>query len=585
MSNNGSTKKSLFRRIFLLFIFIMVLSVLFTELYITDTVRVNYINNLRDHLSVEATLITNDISFRTAYPLDDICRQLKENTGARVTIIALDGRVLGDSDTNSTRMDNHAYRQEIQQASLNNIGMAIRYSDTMKYDFLYVAKRVVKGEQPLGFVRLSVPLRDIDRSINLLRIKLLSVVLLALLTAGVISLWQLERIRRLTAQIRDFSRSIAQGELGRKLFFDRVGEFGEIAESLNTMSVDLKNSLAAQEEERRRLNVILRNVPDALFIVDAHGVILLSSLAARKLFGEIALQGRPFIEVVRNSEFLSLVENVQKQQVAGIAEIRIDSPLEQHCVVQVSPLFYSEREPSGFIAVFHDITQLKKLEQTRKDFVANISHEIKTPITAIQGFADTLLEGALDDREHAVKFLQTIRANSERINSLVDDLMTISKLELGVIKVEKSRVDLQEVFDHVLTVLREKATAKNLTLTAQVPLEPQSIEADRDRLIQILTNLVDNAIKFTDKGAVMVGAAQKNEKIFLFIEDSGIGIPQKHLPRLGERFYRVDPGRSRNMGGTGLGLAIVKHLVKAHGWDMRIESTLGKGTTVKIFIS
>jgi two-component system phosphate regulon sensor histidine kinase PhoR len=585
MSNNTIKTRGIFRRIFILYAIIMVLAVLVTELYIPDTVRENHIKNLGDNLAVEVALIADDISFRTSSPLDDLCRQLKQKMGSRVTVIALDGRVLGDSDTDSTHMDNHSHRQEIQQASLNGIGMAIRFSDTLKYNFLYVAKKIMKGSQPEGFIRLSVPLQEIDRSINVLRIKILSIFLSILLTTGIFSFWQIERIRRLTAQIRDFSRSIARGELGRKLFFDRAGEFNEIAESLNTMSVELKNSITSHEEEQHRLNVILRSIPDALFIVDAHGVILLSSLAARKLFGEIAIQGRPFIEVMRNSEILSLVENVQKQQAAGIAEIRIDSPLEQYCVVQVSPLFYNEREPSGFIAVFHDITQLKKLEQTRTDFVANISHEIKTPITAIQGFADTLLEGALDDREHAVKFLQTIKANSERINGLVDDLMTISKIELGVIRVEKSSVDIQEVAEHILTLLQDKAAEKNLTIKAHILPEPRTIEADRDRLIQILTNLVDNAIKFTETGRVTFGDAQENGKVYLFVEDTGIGIPQKHLPRLGERFYRVDPGRSRNMGGTGLGLAIVKHLVKAHGWEMRFESTPGKGTKVRIYVA
>ena len=585
MSNNNIKTRWIFRRIFTLYAIIMVLAVLVTELYITDTVRENHIRNLSDNLAVEVALIADDISFRTSSPLDDLCRQLKQKMDSRVTVIALDGRVLGDSDTDSTHMDNHAHRQEIQQASLNGIGMAIRFSDTLKYNFLYVAKKIMKGSQPEGFIRLSVPLREIDRSINVLRIKILSVFLSTLLATGMFSLWQIERIRRLTKQIRDFSGSIARGELGGKLFFDRAGEFNEIAESLNTMSIELKNSIAAHEEERHRLNVILRSIPDALFIINAHGVILLSSLAARKLFGEIAIQGKPFIEVMRNSEFLSLVENVQKQQAAGVAEIRIDSPLEQYCVVQVSPLFYDEREPSGFIAVFHDITQLKKLEQTRTDFVANISHEIKTPITAIQGFADTLLEGALDDREHAVKFLQTIKSNSERINGLVDDLMIISKIELGVIRVEKSSVDMHEVAEHVLTLLRGKAAEKNLTIKAQILPEPRTIEADRDRLIQILTNLVDNAIKFTERGGVTFGNVQENGKVYLFVEDTGIGIPQKHLPRLGERFYRVDPGRSRNMGGTGLGLAIVKHLVKAHGWDMRFESAPGKGTKVRIYVA
>jgi two-component system phosphate regulon sensor histidine kinase PhoR len=236
------------------------------------------------------------------------------------------------------------------------------------------------------------------------------------------------------------------------------------------------------------------------------------------------------------------------------------------------------------VSIFHNITQLKKLEQTRKDFVANISHEIKTPITAIQGFADTLIEGALEDREHALKFLHTIRANSERINNLVEDLMTISRLELGVIKVEKTTVDLNSVVEEVISVLKEKAAEKNVSLNTGLSRETAGIEADRDRLIQILTNLVDNAIKFTETGGVTIGEDRENGARCVYVEDTGIGIATKHLPRLGERFYRVDPGRSRNMGGTGLGLAIVKHLVKAHGWDMQFESTPGKGTRVKILL-
>ncbi len=582
--SNSHMKRGIFRRIFIIYAFILLLAVLVIELYITSTVRESYVKDLQNNLTVQASLISNDLPFKTPSPLDDLCKRLKETTGARVTIIAPDGRVLGDSDSDSTRMDNHGHRQEIQQASLNGTGMAIRFSDTLKYDFLYVAIAVARSSGPEGFIRLSIPLKDVDASINLLRIKILSVALSILLAAGMFSLWQLEHIRRLTGQIRDFARSLADGEIGKKLFFDREGEFDEIAESLNAMSEELRHSIAAHEEEQHRLNMVLRNIPDALFIIDVQGVIMLSSMAARKLFGEIALQGRPFIDVVRNNEFLSLMETVRKEERAASADLKINSPLEQYCVVQVSPLFYSERELSGFVAIFHDITQLKKLEQTRKDFVANISHELKTPITAITGFADTLLEGALGDREHAMKFLQTIKSNSERINSLVEDLMTISKLELGVIKVEKSSVDIREVVEHVLTLLRDKAAEKNLTIKTQLLQGSRAIEADRDRLIQILTNLVDNAIKFTETGGVTIGDAQENGALCLYVEDTGIGIARQHLSRIGERFYRVDPGRSRNMGGTGLGLAIVKHLVKAHGWDMQIESTPGKGTKVKILI-
>ena len=544
----------------------------------------SYINTLHDNLSTQAVLISHDVTFQSAAPMDSLCRQLKEITRARVTILAMNGSVIGDSDHDAATMANHRDRVEIQQAMLTGSGMAIRKSDTLKYDLLYVAKKITQGDKPQGFIRLSVPLKDVDAAVNLLRMQIVLAVSLVLLATGMLSFWQVDRLRRLTNQIRDFSSSLARGELGRRLFMSHAGEFDEIADSLNTMSEELKLRIAASEEEKHRFDVVLRSIPDALIIMDAHGVILLSNPAARTSFGENALQGRPFIEVVRNTEVLSLVEKVRKDQAAGSIELKIDSPLEQYYVVQVSPLFYTERELSGFVAVFHDITRLQRLEQTRKDFVANISHEIKTPITAISGFAEILLDGALHDKTNTLKFIETIRSNSERINRLVDDLMMISKIELGAVTVKKIPVHIEEIMEQVIDTLGDKASGKGLALTWSIVPPVKEINADKDRLIQILTNLTDNAIKFTEKGKVVLGVADEEGKTVLFVKDTGIGIPQKHLTRLGERFYRVDPSRSRHMGGTGLGLAIVKHLVKAHEWDMQIESTPGKGTTVKIYV-
>ncbi|MBU4321049.1 MAG: PAS domain-containing sensor histidine kinase, partial [Nitrospinae bacterium] len=248
-------------------------------------------------------------------------------------------------------------------------------------------------------------------------------------------------------------------------------------------------------------------------------------------------------------------------------------------------------------------TRLKQLEDVRKDFVANVSHEIKTPITAIKGFAETLLGGAIDDKENASRFLQAIKNHSERLNSLVEDLLTLSRIEFGDIKIEKTAVSLDDVIDTVFTTLRDKAEVKGIYLKKEIPENLGEIKTDRNRLTQILLNLVDNGIKFTETGGVTVrvrslesgvwsekdlisGLKTPNSKLQNFVEilveDTGIGIPQKHLSRLGERFYRVDSSRSRELGGTGLGLAIVKHLVKAHGWEMKIESTQGKGTIVSI---
>ena len=578
-------KRRIFGRIFLLYAITMLVVGVFTELFITDAVRSSHINDLREHLLSQATLISNNISFNVQPPLDNLCKQFKEQTGFRVTIIALDGRVLGDSDSESTLMENHASRPEIQQSLLNGTGMSIRYSKTLHDDLLYAAKTIARNGRPAGIVRLSRQLKQVNDSINSLRFKIIVVVIAILLATGLFSIAQMERIRRLTKQIGEFSRSLAGGAIGNKLYFERAGEFDEIAESLNTMSVELQKSIAANEEERKRLNVILRSIPDVLMILESNGTIQLASSASRNYFGEVPLQGKQVFEVIRNPLFLSLMEEARKNLTPGVSELRLDYPEERYFSARVSPLSYQEKELSGFVVILHDITQLKKLEQTRKDFVANISHEIKTPITAIKGFADTLLEGALQDTEHAEKFLKIIKTNSERINSLVDDLMTISKIELGVARIERSPVDITDAIEHVLTLLRPKAAEKKLLVKTDFPAEHIKITADRDKLLQILTNLVDNSIKFTETGYVTIGFRIENDKPYLYVEDTGIGIPEKHLPRIGERFYRVDTARSRKMGGTGLGLAIVKHLVKAHGWEMHIESVPEKGTRVKLYVS
>jgi two-component system phosphate regulon sensor histidine kinase PhoR len=567
---------------FLLYALVLLAAVLFVEIYITGVVRKNYIENLRESLSVQATLISDSIPFETATPLDDICRDLKEKTGARVTIVAADGKVLGDSDKNSALMDNHADRPEIRQAHFVGTGSSVRYSKTLKLDFLYTAVKVTKGEALVGFIRLAVPLTEVNKAVNLLRLKINLAFILVILATGAFYLWQTGRLRGLTMQVADFSSSIVRGDFEKRLFFEGVGEFNEIADNLNTMAEELKKMIDESEEEKSRLNVILRSIPDALLIIDSKGTIVLSSSASSELFGETPLSGKPVVEVVRSHEFFLMMDTVRQSLLPEEKEIKLDYPEEKYLKVRVSPLCFKGEKFSGFVVILHDITQLKKLEQVRKDFVANVSHEVKTPIASIKGFAETLLEGALEDRENATRFLQTIKSNSERLDNLVNDLMTISSLELGRIGIEKSPVNVAEVMEHILTMLRDKAEKKGLKIGTSIKPGLETIEADRDRLIQILTNLVDNAIKFTEKGSVTFGVDEEEGRPVLFVKDTGIGVPKKHLPRLGERFFRVDPSRSRALGGTGLGLAIVKHLVMAHGWKMKIDSTEGEGTKVTI---
>lgn len=592
MSNDRTqtqkVRRGLFQRIFLLYAVVLLLAVLGAELFVTGTVRQSETTTLRENLSQQAWLIAEQTPFGSPPPLDAHCRSLKEITGTRVTIIAPDGRVLGDSDHSSAAMDNHRSRIEVQQADLQGTGMAVRHSETLDHDLLYVAVRSQKNGQEQGFVRLSVPLTAVDASVNRLRAKIILTVSLILAGSGILLFWQIERLRRLTLQVRDFSSSVAAGDLGKRLFLPRAGEFEEIAGSLNDMALSLQGEVKSLRDEKARFETALLGISDGVMLLNHAGKVELANRAFRDMFGvgeDVA--GRPFMDVVRNHVLSDMVRDAHERHQPAAGELNISFPQERYLLATALPIVQEtlrEDRYRGTVVALHDITQLKKLEQVRKDFVANVSHEIKTPITAISGFADTLLDGALEDREHARKFLETIRSNSQRINNLVDDLMTISRIELGAIAVEKSDVALEDVADAVIAILKDKAAKKDLTLTASLPPGLGTVPADRDRLIQILTNLVDNAIKFTERGGVTFGVRDVGGRTQLFVADTGIGIPEKHLARLGERFYRVDTARSRTLGGTGLGLAIVKHLVKAHGWEMQIESSPGKGTEVKILL-
>jgi two-component system phosphate regulon sensor histidine kinase PhoR len=578
-------KKHIFKRIFVIYCVVLLLSVVFIELYITSIVRDSYLTSLKNSLFIQANLISDNIAVDTGKTFDDLSRQLKEVTNARITIIDSDGKAVGDSDRSSSSMDNHADRPEIKQANLEGTGWSVRHSNTVKDDLLYIAKRIIRNEKLEGFIRLAVPLADIDRSINSLRLKINLVVILLFLISGLVLIRQTDRIRKYVNQIKDYSGALALGLFKKKLYIENAGEFSELAHNLNDMALDLEKNVNKINEETNRLNVILRSIPDAMLLINTEGIIELSNKAAQELLGNPQLEKLPFIEAIRNADFSSLIDRVKRSYTASSTEVTLDAPVEKYLLVNVSPLFYKAGELAGIVAIFHDTTQLKKLEQVRKDFVANVSHEMKTPVTAIKGFAETLLDGALYDKYNAERFLETIKSNSERLNKLVEDLLTISQVELGVIRINKTDLDIPEVIDAVTGTFVVQAAEKDIRLTKSLDPDADVIKADSTRVEQILLNLVDNSIKFSESGEITIGTGREDGSSYLFVRDTGKGIPQKYLPRLGERFFRVDPSRSRELGGTGLGLAIVKHLVMAHGWTMKIESEPGKGTVVRIFYS
>ncbi len=409
--------------------------------------------------------------------------------------------------------------------------------------------------------------------------------IIILLIALVVLFFRLKRTSASIKAITYFLKEASSGNLDAGLFLQHNGLLKNLAMEIASFIEKTKKRLDFAETEMQRTNAILRCMVDGVLITDIKGNVVL----ANRTFSELIsaneeIEGKPLIEVLRNAQLIDIFKKALDSNSVVSNEITLSKTnMDMHLFATATPV-YSRDSVTGVVVTLHDITRIKQLEQIRKDFVANVSHEIKTPITAIKGFAETLLDGAINDRENALRFLGMIKAHSERLNSLVDDLLTLSRIELGDIKIKKAAINIEQVVDTVFMTLKEKADRKGLYLKKAIPDNVNAIYADKDRLIQIILNLVDNGIKFTEKGGVTVGIDETDERFTLYVQDTGIGIPQNHLHRLGERFYRVDRARSRELGGTGLGLAIVKHLINAHGWNMKIESELGQRTRVNIII-
>jgi two-component system phosphate regulon sensor histidine kinase PhoR len=604
-------KQGIFQRIFLLFAVILVAAVICVELFITNAVRKNHLETLTANLTVQATLISREVPFDARAPLDDLCRSFKETTGARVTIIAPDGRVLGDSDTESSSMDNHAGRPEVQEAALSDAGTAIRHSDTLGHDLLYVAKKIEHVGGTRGFIRLSVPLKDVDAAVNQLRLKIIASVSVILLTAGLLFLRQMDRVRRLTEHVREFAASLIRGKLGHRLFLPRAGEFEDIAESLNTMALSLQGDVKALNDEKAKLETALLGISDGVLLLNHMGRVVLANRAFREMFGiQGDVEGKPFMEVIRNHVLAELVQNAHERRRTFSGEVEISFPKQTVVFATALPIVQeSMREDtfSGTVVALHDITRLKLLERVRKDFVANVSHELKTPIAAIKGFSETLLDGALDSRKDAEKFVGIILNHSARLQRLVEDLLTLSRIELGEMQFVMQHADVRQMIENTMALMESKAREKDITVSQEIDPGLPPVSADADRIIQVLVNLLDNAVKFTPEGgSVRVSARAvpnaecgvlseekkgtfeletRNAKldadfVEISVADTGPGIPPLLIPRLGERFYRVDPARSRELGGTGLGLAIVKHILQAHGSALKIENAPRRGTVV-----
>jgi two-component system, OmpR family, phosphate regulon sensor histidine kinase PhoR len=508
---------------------------------------------------------------------------LGRETRARVTIIAAGGEVVGDSEVPAAELaglDNHAGRPEVREALAHGQGVAVRYSETLRADMLYVALLFHNPDRTPGVLRLALPLSSLDQAKREFRGVLAgSLGVAALLLVGCAYLVTRASTRSLHA-VATIAARISQGELGTRIPVENGTEAGELARVLNEMALRTEEQLGRLSAEKNRLDTILRGMGEGIMVADPHGVITLVNPAFRDLFALSAeLQGKQLIDISRHPALHESFRAVIASRQERVEELQLHGPKERTVLTHWVPLLENE-QLQGVVAVFHDISDIRQLEKIRKDFVANVSHELRTPVTVIKGYAETLLAGALEHNpEQASRFVGIICSHANRLAALIADLLTLSQLESGTIPMESRSVRLSDVAERVISLLEQKAAQRKITLDASRLAGAPAVLADPGRLEQVIFNLLDNAIKYTPSGgSVTLEAQELEEGVRLLVSDTGVGIPAKDLPRIFERFYRVDSARSRDEGGTGLGLAIVKHIVQLQGGTVSVQSS-GQGST------
>jgi len=515
-----------------------------------------------------------------------LAKNLGTTIKARVTLIANDGKVLGDSDVRDDQiggLENHRTRPEVQDALKNGSGWIIRYSDTLRTTMLYVAVPL-SGHQA-SIVRLALPLGPFDDAKRTLQNLMGGTVVLLLLISFGLSIFLSNITAKPLRDIADAAARIGIGERGVRIPIGNGEEIDYLARVLNEMATRIEEQMHKLTSEQQRLAAILRGMGEGVMVTDTKGKIILINPAFRKQFGLPGeIEGRPLVEVCRHPDLLQAFEAQRESGDEITCEISIPATslvLMAHWV----PLS-KDNGKQGTVAVFHDISDLKRVEIMRRDFVANVSHELRTPVAVIKGYGETLLDGALNDSpERARHFVEVIVSHAERLANLINDILTLSRLEAKDASLTLHPLDLCGTVRKAQMLMEDHARTKGIHLTADCPEEIPKVLADQGQFEQVLLNLMDNAIKYTpDGGVVSVTVRLSEERVQINVRDTGIGIPTKDLPRIFERFYRVDEGRSREQGGTGLGLSIVKHIVQLHGGEITVTSEASKGSIFTVVL-
>ena len=585
-------KKRLLRHLFPSYMLITLISLVAVTWFASNSTRHFFLEQTAADLLTRARLLENQIS-QFLGPLetsvvDAMCKEIGASSATRVTVILPSGRVIGDSNEDPAIMDNHALRPEIIAARKGVVGKSIRFSTTLQERMMYVAIPLQDKKNIIAVIRTALPVTAVDKALKAIQTKiLLGGLIIALLAIG-ISLYVSRRISRPIEKLKQGAEFFARGDLSHRLPGTDLVEIDSLIDALNQMAGQLEDRLNTIVRQKNELAAVLSSMAEGVIAVDMDEQIISINKAAARIFENLPenLLNRSIPEVIRNPDLQKFINNALSSKDNLEEDITLYQRGERILYVHNTPLEDPDGQRSGILVVLNDVTHLRKLENIRKDFAANVSHEIKTPLTAIKGFVETLRTGEGADSKETDRFLEIIEKHVNRLTAIIEDLMKLSKIEQ---QDQKSDILLKEssvkhVISSAIQTCREKAKAKEIMIDFVCP-EDISARLDSRLMAQAMVNLLDNAINYSsEKSDVKISVSLKDNEIMISVQDHGIGIPKENLSRLFERFYRVDKARSRELGGTGLGLAIVKHIVHAHGGRISVDSILGKGSTFTLHL-
>ncbi|ECL7058246.1 cell wall metabolism sensor histidine kinase WalK [Listeria monocytogenes] len=573
---------------FILFFVVMVIVGVFSG----ELMKSTYLNMKENQLEDDAKILLQTTNMenldldKDAATIQKSLDPLGEDIDARITVIDSKGDVVADTKKDPEKLDNHMNRPEVTDILKKgeSVGISIRESDSLGYSMLYVAVPVKHQGKTDGVLRISISLESVDAAVAKLWGNLALIFGIALVIIAAISVFIARKITRPVREIIEVSTDLANHKYDSRIHGKISGELQDLSISVNTLAESLETQMFEIKQNEQRLNAIVQNLVSGVMLINVDKQVIMTNRTMYQILGETEITGKPFYEVIKSFALSQLIEATFETKTIQQKEIVLYFPREMILDASVSPILGENGEITGIILLLHDITQIRHLENVRSEFVTNVSHELKTPVTALKGFAETLLDGAMYDEVLLKKFLTIIKEESDRLHRLIMDILALSRIEQNPVAENVELVDVDEVIEQSARTIFEMATEKNIRVT--IPEKTSAsvmIETDRDKLQQIVINLLSNAINYTPvDGKVEVKLIEQEAEVIIEVTDNGIGIPAKDIDRVFERFYRVDKARSRHSGGTGLGLSIVKHLVENCGGRIEVESQEEVGSTFRV---